>query len=141
MAGQLVPDTIIHQVIIEAIAMRDQDKGIVGAGVLRTLSQLNWFEAHEIWEGYSLGLPLAIELQVPDHIAEERVFLRKRSDDTPAALHERFAHYRNETQPVLSEFANRNMLLSVDGTQSVEKVTEDITALLTKYLPEFYGTD
>ena len=46
-----------------------------------------------------------------------------RSDDTEAVIQRRLALYRDETQPVLTAYSKRGILLSVDGSGERETIT------------------
>jgi adenylate kinase len=50
----------------------------------------------------------------------------KRKDDEVDVIKNRLKVFHQETKPVLNYYRNRAKLISVDGTQPVEKVTEEI---------------
>lgn len=50
----------------------------------------------------------------------------QRKDDTPEGVRTRHQIFHTETLPVIEYFAKNNLLLTVDGNQSAEKIFEDI---------------
>ena len=50
----------------------------------------------------------------------------KRADDNPRALRRRLADYHEKTSPLLTLFEQRNMLLRVDGSGTIEDVYQAI---------------
>jgi adenylate kinase len=58
--------------------------------------------------------------------------LVQREDDTPGAIARRLAIYDDQTKPLLSYYAARGMLETIDGDQEIEKVTSDILGAIEK---------
>ena len=65
------------------------------------------------------------------HRAEEE----GRKDDTEDVIRQRLQTYQHETAPLIDHYRDRGMLLEVDGMQPIEKVTDDIVAMLDRMLP------
>ncbi len=53
-----------------------------------------------------------------------------RDDDRPETVQKRLGVYHEQTQPLIDYYKNQNILKTVDGTQPMEKVFTDITAIL-----------
>jgi adenylate kinase len=53
-----------------------------------------------------------------------------RSDDTPHALKARLEDYHTKTAPILELFRRKELVVSIDGTQSSAKVQEEIRGKL-----------
>ena len=53
-----------------------------------------------------------------------------RNDDRPEVVSKRLETYHEQTQPLIDYYSAEGILKNVDGTQNVDKVFEDITALL-----------
>ncbi|MEN8196476.1 MAG: nucleoside monophosphate kinase, partial [Pseudomonadota bacterium] len=77
-----------------------------------------------------------IEIKVPDRILFDRIAGRAaetggaRADDNAETLKKRLAVYYEQTAPILPYYENTGKLTSVDGTQDIERVTEDLEAIL-----------
>ena len=53
-----------------------------------------------------------------------------RDDDKPETVQKRLAVYHEQTQPLIDYYRAEGVLKSVDGTQAMDKVFEDIKAVL-----------
>ena len=53
-----------------------------------------------------------------------------RDDDKPETVKKRLDVYHDQTQPLIDYYKKQGILKSVSGTQPMEKVFEDITAIL-----------
>ena len=56
--------------------------------------------------------------------AEEKLDIR--NDDTVDILKNRILVYKNDTLPVLKYYKDKNRLISINGMQSIEKVSNDL---------------
>jgi adenylate kinase len=56
--------------------------------------------------------------------------LYQRSDDTEEKVGTRLDEYINKTAPLLSYYENKGVLREVNGEQSIEAVSSEITAYL-----------
>lgn len=52
--------------------------------------------------------------------------LIKRSDDNPESIKMRIENYKKETLPVIEKYRSEGKLITINGEQSVKKVTEEI---------------
>ncbi|MBR4706492.1 MAG: nucleoside monophosphate kinase, partial [Pseudobutyrivibrio sp.] len=53
-----------------------------------------------------------------------------REDDKPETVKKRLDVYHDQTQPLIDYYQGKGILKSVNGTQPMEKVFEDITNIL-----------
>jgi adenylate kinase len=54
----------------------------------------------------------------------------QRDDDQPAAIRKRLETYERDTEPLLSFYESRGLLVRVDGDQSPDDVTKAIEAVV-----------
>ena len=54
----------------------------------------------------------------------------QRDDDTEESIRRRLEIYHDQTEPLKDYYAEKNLLVSVDATQDIPDVTEDIMAVL-----------
>ncbi|MBI2464090.1 nucleoside monophosphate kinase [Candidatus Peregrinibacteria bacterium] len=59
--------------------------------------------------------------------------LIKRSDDTPESIKMRIENYKKETLPVIENYRHEEKLITINGEQSVDKVTEEILNKLENF--------
>ena len=75
-----------------------------------------------------------LELVVDDEVVVQRLLKRAelegRADDTEEVIRERMALYHRETKPLSDAYAERGLLVTVDGEGEVDEVAERIVAAL-----------
>ncbi|MFY9783157.1 MAG: adenylate kinase [Acidimicrobiales bacterium] len=155
-AGQLVSDDLVNKLVEDRFKEPDTVRGSVLDGFPRNSGQAQALE-RILGEG---GVKLCIYITLPDELVLERLSSRRvcqecgtiynesdvaaisgtcevcggdvvqRSDDKPEAIQKRLETFKRDTFPLLSFYEQRDLLVKVDGDQSVEKVAEDIEGLL-----------
>lgn len=131
--GQLVPDTVVLQVLKRHIARSKSKKGFILDGFPRTIEQAEALDKLLRIDGIVL-------LTVPDFIIIERLSTRRicrncgevynirylkpkiegvcdkcggqlyqRSDDKPEVIKDRITVYERQTRPILAHYRNRNV--------------------------------
>ncbi len=111
-AGDLVSDEIINGIVRERLAEDDVNTaGFVLDGYPRTIGQA------EVLMDILGESPLhaVVNLDVPLEEVTSRMKARGRADDTDEGIARRLALYEQETSPVLNWFAERDLLVTVDG--------------------------
>ena len=68
--------------------------------------------------------------QVPEDVLFERLAGRGRADDTPEVIRQRLVAYREQTEPLLAYYGQRNMLKSIDGQGTIDEVFQRAGAVL-----------
>jgi adenylate kinase len=58
--------------------------------------------------------------------------LYQREDDKPETVKRRIQVYLEQTAPLIAYYRERGKLVEIDGSQPIEKVTEDLLAALEK---------
>jgi adenylate kinase len=56
----------------------------------------------------------------------QRAHMEHRGDDTPEVIAERLRIYREQTEPVLEYLAQTVPVVRIDGSQSVEEVSQEL---------------
>jgi adenylate kinase len=131
--GDLVPDELVLEMLSVPLLEAAGKGGYVLDGFPRTLRQAE--------EAYSVAQQIeGIELQAVVHLSVSPAELRNRllararregrMDDTESAIAHRFEVFDRETQPLLAFYAQRGLLLEINGEQSVQEVFADITAAI-----------
>ena len=133
-AGQLVSDEIMVGMISERMAEDDCANGVILDGFPRTVAQAEALDA--MLDGRGVSLDKVIEIQVDEVALFARIEKRAaetgaaRSDDNADVLAQRLKVYHTNTAPVLPYYREKGLLMSVDGMQAVEKVSEAIRQCL-----------
>jgi adenylate kinase len=58
--------------------------------------------------------------------------LYQRDDDKPATVENRIRVYMDQTAPLIDYYRTRGLLLEIDGTQEIEKVSQQILSFIKK---------
>jgi adenylate kinase len=155
-AGRLVSDDLVNKLVEDRLKDSDAHKGAVLDGFPRNSGQA---QALEVLLGES-GVKLCISIDLSNELVMQRLSSRRvcqecgttykdtdvaaisgtceicggdvvqRSDDQPEAIRKRLETFERDTLPLLSFYESRNVLVKVNGDQSVDKVASDIDELL-----------
>jgi adenylate kinase len=129
--GELVPDDLVVEVIVERIAQPDAVRGFILDGFPRTVSQAAILDRILAADGHKLDRVL--ELKVNEAKLLERVLGRAmqahasgdavRADDNEEALSVRLTTYANQTKPLIDYYSAKGLLRTVDASQPMDSVT------------------
>ena len=132
--GDLVPDQIVLDMLRKPIVTASEAGGYVLDGFPRTLEQARI--AYETARELGVAVQVAIHLDVPADELTRRLLARGRgADDTVDVIAHRLEVYEESTKPMLDYYAQREQLLTVDGTQPPEDVTASIVERLHALRP------
>ena len=155
--GQLVPDSMICQLLQKRIAQPDCKDGFILDGFPRTIPQAQELEKISTTD-------LVINLDVPDEVIIQRLSTRlickkcgsiynertlkprregrcdkcdgdlyKREDDRPNVVQYRLEIYRKQTQPLLEYYKKKNQIRNISNKQydvPPERVVEEIIKVI-----------
>lgn len=158
-AGQLVPDELVVDLVVDRIKNKDCMNGFILDGFPRTIPQAEALD-------YALNnqnekIDYAINIDVPDANIIERMGGRRacvdcgatyhivnlpskkegicdvcggalilRDDDKPETVKKRLEVYHEQTQPLIDYYNKKNVILTVDGTKDLKVVFDEITKVL-----------
>ena len=134
--GNLVSDEIIISMIEKRIIKTDCKNGFILDGFPRTLQQA--LDLDNILNKLNIHIDKVIEINVEENVLLERITKRAleskltRDDDNSEILKNRIVVYKKDTLPVLKYYKNLNKLYSINGMQSVDRVSKDIQKILTR---------
>ena len=154
--GLLVPDELVCDLVVDRIQQADCEKGYILDGFPRTIPQAEALE--NALNAIEQKLDYAIDIDVPDENIINRMSGRRacvgtyhvlfnptkvegkcdvcgeslilRDDDKPETVKKRLDVYHTQTQPLIDFYTERKVLVEVDGTQSMDKVFDDIMKIL-----------
>jgi adenylate kinase len=126
--GELLPDEIIIGLMKDRIAAPDCRDGFILDGFPRTIAQAEALE--KLFRESGRKVDAVLNLRVDEREVTERMSGRAaaegRSDDKPQTIRERLRVYREKTEPLISWFEKRGLLVHIDGTGSVDEVSRRI---------------
>jgi adenylate kinase len=131
--GELVPDDVMIDMVLERLGEGDCAGGFVLDGFPRTVPQAEAL-GKRLEE---LGRPLdaVVSLQVGEDELRDRLAARaeeqdRAEDDDEDAIRRRLELFDRETEPLLDFYDGKGLLVSVDADGDVDEVTGRIAAAL-----------
>ncbi len=160
-AGRLVPDDITIGIVRERLAAEDCTPGFLLDGFPRTIPQADALGEILTGLGRRLDAAVDIEVpgrELIDRMAGRRICrqcgaaynlqynipqqadrcdqcggeLYQRSDDREETVINRLKVYTEQTEPLLTYYQQRGLLITVNGNQDMERVGRDICDCLIK---------
>jgi len=126
--GGLVGDDLMITLVGERLEQADTASGFVLDGFPRTIPQAAALDA--MLEDRGRVTVIALVVHADEVI--RRLAVRGRDDDEAYVIRERLAVYSRETEPVLQYYRRRGVVTILDGNRSMESVTEDIEAAVSR---------
>lgn len=128
-AGELVPGTVVAEVLRARLDKPDCADGYILDGFPRNQDQYEAYAKHD--------KPTAvIVIQVPRDVSIDRIAHRarteQRTDDTPDAIRRRLEIYDQDTEPMINNYRAQGLVREVDGVGTVEEVADRIYGICTK---------
>ncbi|MEM6991301.1 MAG: adenylate kinase [Myxococcota bacterium] len=151
--GQLVPDSLVIDLLKEALGTEAAKKGFILDGFPRTMAQAQALDAE-------VTIDKVVDIQVPFELIEERITGRRmsksghvyhvkynppkvegvcdvsgeelyqRSDDTPEKVVARLSKFDSETRPVIAHYQGKGTVVEVDGVGDPGEIFTRIMAAL-----------
>lgn len=160
--GELVPDDVTIAMVLDRLSREDCDDGALLDGFPRTIPQAEALDEALAEEGESIDLVLNIQVPedvlikrvtgrrlcrqcgasyhleykppeepgVCDKCGGE---LYQRDDDTKETARKRLEVYREQTQPLVDYYSDKDLLVNIDGDQSIDEVTESLLEAIEKH--------
>lgn len=157
--GELVPDELVVDLIMDRFKQPDAANGYVLDGFPRTIPQAEALDKALAANGESVDF--AINVEVPDENIIKRMGGRRacvgcgatyhiefnapkvegvcdtcgeklilRDDDKPETVKNRLSVYHDQTQPLIEYYNKKNVLREVDGTMAMDDVFDAIVEIL-----------
>lgn len=155
--GELVPDSIVVEMVKERIKEDDCANGYILDGFPRTVSQA------EIMDSIPISVDIVLEIHVDEETIVKRLSGRReckkcgatyhvtdnppkeenvcskcgehltcRDDDTPEVIRRRMEVYRKQTEPLKDYYNKKGLLVSVSGQKLVSDTTKAIMEAIDK---------
>ncbi|MHB1491236.1 MAG: adenylate kinase [Cellulomonas sp.] len=134
--GALVPDELTDALVRDRLGHDDARDGFLLDGYPRNAAQVAALEA--ALEESGARLDAAIELTADTDVVVERLLSRAaiegRADDTEPVIRHRLDVYREQTAPIAGLYAERGLLVRVDGIGEVDEVTDRMLTALAEQI-------
>ena len=132
-AGKLVSNKIILSIVEKIISEESsRNNGILFDGFPRNLDQANSFGRLLIKKEKKINVVLHILIEKDEIFKriQKRQEEENREDDNIEVLKSRIDVYLQETTPLIELYKKQSILKTLDGMQSIEKVSRDINKSL-----------
>lgn len=127
--GKLIPHELITRIMGDAITKAGDIDQLILDGFPRELPQAEWLVNSKTTHGRDIGL--VVVLEVPRDELLKRLAIRGRVDDTPEAIDQRLAIYRQEMYPILGLFSDQHIpVVHIDGVGTVGEIHDRVFAEL-----------
>ena len=130
--GEYVPDSITNAMVADRIAQADCKTGFLLDGYPRTTAQVG--ELDSMLKGSGLALDAVVEITADAEAVVARLLKRAgeqgRADDTEPVIRRRLEVYAESTAPLADIYAERGLLVQVDGMGEIDVVTDRIMEAL-----------
>ncbi len=160
--GELVPDTVLIDIIKDRLSKPDTDNGFLLDGYPRTIPQAVALDY--IFGQLGKKLDVVIDIKVPDEELVARLAGRRmckcgasyhvkfnppkrdgicdvcsgelyqRDDDTESSVKTRLVAYYNQTHPLIDYYTDKGLLRTVSGTGDIGDIFGEITVVIDKIL-------
>lgn len=132
--GDLVPDQIVLDMLRKPIVAASEAGGYVLDGFPRTVDQAR--VAYETAKDLGVAVQVALHLDVPKDELVRRLLARGRgADDTQEVIEHRLEVYEAMTRPMVDYYAERELLVTVDGSQPPDDVTRAMVEAIDRLRP------
>ncbi|OLO58261.1 adenylate kinase [Actinomyces oris] len=123
--GEYVPDSITNAMVADRIAQADCENGFLLDGYPRTTAQVG--ELDSMLKAAGLALDVVVEITADAEAVVARLLKRAgeqgRADDTEPVIRRRLEVYAESTAPLADLYAERDLLVQVDGMGEIDVVT------------------
>lgn len=164
-SGKLVPDELVIAIVAERLGQPDTKDGFLLDGFPRTVSQADALEdfLQETKRRLSAVIYIHVDPEVLVKRISGRRICRKcgmvfhisskktqasgicdscggeiyqRDDDQEEIVRKRLEVFAKETEPLVSYYEKKGLLLKIDGAQPIEEVSRQILSVLQEHLME-----
>jgi adenylate kinase len=133
--GDLVPDSLIRNMIEQRLAEPDTQVGWILDGFPRNVNQASFVDellskkmvSEKNENGAGSSFFRVINLVVPDEVLVKRLLARGRADDNEETIRHRLQIHHQETEPLIEFYQKRDRLVSIDGDRPVDEVAQALT--------------
>jgi adenylate kinase len=129
--GDLVPDAVVRDMLYKPVVQATKDGGYILDGFPRTVQQAD--AAYSVARGLGTAVQVAVFLDVPRAELVRRLLARGRgAEDTPDVIEHRLEVFDEHTLPMLDYYAERERLVSVNGSRPMDEVTWSLQVQLRR---------
>ncbi len=133
--GNLVPDSLVEEMVKKNVANNKEAAGFIFDGFPRTTTQAAWLDNMLAEQGQSVTQMLALDVddnELRNRILERGKVSGRADDQDENIINNRIAVYHKQTQPVIDFYSAQGKFVSVDGIGSLDDVFGRISDAMDK---------
>jgi adenylate kinase len=133
--GQLVPDEVVIGMIDSCIARNLESEGFLFDGFPRTVAQAEALDKLLSFRKTTIDKVIALDVNEEELVKrlKKRGETSSRSDDTDeTVIRNRFAVYKNETEPVADYYQKQGKLEVIAGVGTIDNIFDAICSRIKK---------
>ena len=133
--GEYVPDSLTNDLVRDRLAQSDAAAGFLLDGYPRTAEQVAELDSILATQGNKLDVVVQLTADTDEVVRRllNRAIEQGRTDDTEDVIRRRLEIYEEQTAPLTSVYAERGLLVTIDGLGEVEDVTGRILEALNAH--------
>ena len=130
--GEYVPDSLTNDLVRDRLSQADAQEGFLLDGYPRTDEQVVELDSILATQGNKLDVVVQLTADTDEVVRRllNRAIEQGRTDDTEDVIRRRLEIYEEQTAPLTSVYAERGLLVTIDGLGEVEEVTGRILEAL-----------
>lgn len=126
--GQLIPDSLMIDILVDVLDSFKNSKGVVFDGFPRTISQAE--ELKRVLAERGQEVTIMLDLKVPEEELIKRLIQRGkdsgRADDNEETIKKRLEVYHTLTSPLIDWYKNEGKYHPIHGLGKLEQITDMI---------------
>lgn len=126
--GQLIPDSLMVDILADVFDSFKDSKGVIFDGFPRTIAQAEALKA--MLEKREQQIAIMLELDVPEEELMTRLIKRGqesgRADDNEETIKKRLNVYHSQTAPLIEWYKKENLHAHINGLGTLEGIFSDI---------------
>ena len=134
--GELVPNEVVIDTVLERVASADCADGFALDGFPRTVTQAEALDRRLDELGRPLDATVSLEVgeaELRRRLAERAKDQDRPDDDDEQAIRQRLELFASESGPLVDYYRRQGLLVQVDAACAVDEVTERIAAALAAH--------
>jgi adenylate kinase len=136
--GELVPDSLVVDLIQHRLSDPDTQQGFILDGFPRTVPQAQALDA--MLAALDRPLDAVLYLQLDPQAVRERLGQRHRGDDREGIIDHRLQVFLDQTAPLISYYQDQGKLKLIDGAQPPEAVAASIEQVIRSLAGSINGS-
>lgn len=131
--GEYVPDSLTNDLVRDRLSQADATSGFLLDGYPRTGDQVEELDSILAAQGTKLDVVVQLTADTDEVVRRllNRAIEQGRADDTEDVIRRRLEVYEEQTAPLISVYAQRGLVVMIDGLGEVAEVTGRILEALS----------